>query len=103
MPNLTISIPHQLGREEARRRISEQVSRLQTQHGGMLERVEQSWQGDTLNFVVAAVGQSVSGTLRVYESSVDLDIALPWMLAMLAGTVKKQIETQGKKLLGYQG
>ena len=99
MPNLTMSIPHQLGRAEARRRISEQVTRLQTQHGGLLERVEQSWEGDTLNFVVAAVGQTVSGTLRVNENTVDLDIALPWMLSMLAGTVKKQIETQGHKLL----
>src|SRR5690242_13371350 len=99
MPNLTMSIPHHLGRAEARRRISEQAARLQTQHGGMLERVEQNWVGDTLNFVVAAIGQSVSGTLRVNESTVDLDIALPWMLAMLAGTVKKQIETQGHKLL----
>jgi putative polyhydroxyalkanoate system protein len=94
-----MSIPHQLGRDEARRRISEQVMRLQSQHGGMLERLEQRWEGDTLNFLMAAMGQSVTGTLRVLERSVDLDIALPWLLAMLAGSVKKQIETQGQKLL----
>ncbi len=102
MPNLTITIPHQLGREEAKRRITEQASQLQSQHGGMLERIEQRWDGDTLHFLVGAVGQSVSGTLRVAEQDVHLEVALPWMLALLAGTVKKQIERQGHKLLGHQ-
>jgi putative polyhydroxyalkanoate system protein len=98
-----MSIPHQLGRDEARRRISEQVSRLQSQHGSMLERLEQRWEGDTLHFLVAAMGQSVTGTLLVMDRTVDLDIALPWMLSMLASAVKSQIEQQGKKLLGYRG
>jgi putative polyhydroxyalkanoate system protein len=101
MPNLTISIPHQLGRAEAKRRIADQASQLQSQQGSMLERLEQRWEGDTLHFLVAAVGQSVSGTLHVTEQTVNLDIALPWILAMLAGTVKKQIEQQGRNLLGH--
>lgn len=103
MPNLTITIPHQLGRDEARRRIAEQASQLQGQHGGMLERIEQRWDGDTLHFLVGAVGQSISGTLRVAEQDVHLEVALPWMLALLAGTVKKQIERQGHKLLDHKG
>lgn len=103
MPNLTISIPHQLGRAEAKRRIAEQASHLQSQHSGLFERVEQRWDGDTLHFLVAAVGQSVSGTALITEQSVNLDIALPWLLSMLAGTVKKQIEQQGRNLLGHQG
>lgn len=103
MPNLTITIPHQLGREEARRRIGEQASRLQGQHGGLLERVEQRWEGDTLHFLVGAVGQSVTGTLRVEQQDVHLEVALPWMLSMLSGVVKQQIERQGRQLLGYKG
>lgn len=101
MPNLTISIPHQLGRAEAKRRIGEQASQLQSQHSSHFERVEQRWDGDTLHFLIAAVGQSVSGTAHVTEQTVNLDIALPWMLSLLAGTVKKQIEQQGHKLLGH--
>src|SRR5690349_2851246 len=103
MSNLTITIPHQLGREEAKRRIREQTSQLLGQPGGLLQRVEQRWEGDTLHFLVAAVGQSVSGTAQFTDRTVQLDIALPWMLAMLAGTMKKQIEQQGRKLLSHQG
>ncbi|HWG44401.1 MAG TPA: polyhydroxyalkanoic acid system family protein [Gemmataceae bacterium] len=101
MPNLTITIPHQLSKEEAKRRIGEQAATLQSQQGGMLERVEQRWDGDTLHFHVGAAGQSVSGSALFSDQSVHLDIALPWMLSLLAGTVKKQIEQQGHKLLGH--
>jgi hypothetical protein len=102
MSNLTITIPHQLGREEAKRRISEQTSQLLGQQGGLLERAEQRWEGDTLHFHVGAMGQSVSGTALFTDQNVHLDIALPWMLKVLAGGMKKQIEQQGRKLLGHK-
>jgi putative polyhydroxyalkanoate system protein len=102
MPNITISLPHQLGRAEAKRRIDELVSQLPGQSGGLLKGVEQHWDGDTLNFTVAAAGQSISGTALVAEQTVNLDIALPWMLSLLAGTVKKQVEQQARDLLGHR-
>ncbi len=103
MPNLTITIPHQLGLDEAKRRVREQADQLLGQQGGMLERVEQRWDGDTLHFHVGAVGQSVSGSAQFTQQNVQLDIALPWMLSLLAGSVKKRIEQQGHKLLGPPG
>ncbi|HTU89949.1 MAG TPA: polyhydroxyalkanoic acid system family protein [Gemmataceae bacterium] len=103
MPNLTISIPHQLGRAEAKRRLDELAANVQGQSGGMLQRVEQHWDGDTLHFQIAAAGQSISGTAQVAEQIVNLDIALPWILSMLAGTVKKQIERQAREVLEHRG
>jgi putative polyhydroxyalkanoate system protein len=100
MPNLTVSIPHQLSREEAKRRVEELVANLQRQYGGMAGRVEQSWTGDTMNFAVSAMGMSVTGEILVADDVVRLDVALPFALAMLAGNVKQQIEEEGRKLLG---
>jgi hypothetical protein len=100
MPNLTITIPHQLGLAEAKRRVGAHADQLLGQQGGLLERVEQRWEGDTLHFHVGAVGQAISGTALFTEQNVQLDIALPWMLSLLAGSVKKRIEQQGKNLLG---
>jgi hypothetical protein len=102
MPNLTITIPHQLGRAEAKRRIGEQASQLQSQHGGLFERFEQRWDSDTLHFHLTAAGQSVSGTALFTEQTVHLEVVLPWMLSMLAGVVKKQIEQRGRNLLGQR-
>jgi putative polyhydroxyalkanoate system protein len=100
MPNLTVSIPHQLSRQEAKRRVEELVANLQRQYGGMASRVEQSWNGDTMNFAVSAMGMSVTGEVLVADDVVRLDVALPFALAMLAGNVKQQIEEEGRKLLG---
>jgi putative polyhydroxyalkanoate system protein len=100
MPNLTVSIPHQLSRQEARRRVEELVANLQRQYGGMASRVEQNWTGDTMNFAVSAMGMSVTGEVVVADDVVRLDVALPFALAMLAGNVKQQIEEEGRKLLG---
>jgi putative polyhydroxyalkanoate system protein len=102
MPNLTISVPHQLGITEAKRRVDELASNVQGHSNGMLQRVEQHWDGDTLHFHIAAMGQSISGTAHVVEQTVNLDIALPWMLSLLAGTVKKQVEQQARDLLQHQ-
>jgi putative polyhydroxyalkanoate system protein len=102
MPNLTVSIPHQLPREEAKRRVEELVANLQRQYGGMASRVQQNWTGDTLNFAVSAMGVSVTGEVRVTDEAVHLEVVLPFALAMLAGGVKQQIEDEGRKLLSVR-
>jgi putative polyhydroxyalkanoate system protein len=102
MRNLTLSIPHQLGLVEAKRRIDELASNVEGHSGGMLHRVEQHWDGDILHFQIAAMGQSISGTAHVAEQIVNVDIALPWMLSLLAGTLKKQIEQQATDLLQHK-
>jgi hypothetical protein len=102
MPNLTMSIPHQLGRAEAKRRIQEQAAQAQQQYGNLLGQVNQRWTGDTLDFMVLAAGQSVTGQVTVEEQVVKVAIALPWMFALLASAVRQKVEHQGQLLLGHQ-
>jgi putative polyhydroxyalkanoate system protein len=99
MPNLTASIPHQLTRAEAKRRIQEQVGTLRRQHGTMFTDLKESWTGDRMNFSAAAMGQTISGHLTVNDQAVNVDIALPWILSMLAGAVKQRIAQQVKHVL----
>jgi predicted transcriptional regulator len=65
MQNLTVSIPHQLGRAEARRRIEEQIRQVRQQHGGFVSRLEETWTGDTLAFTAVVMAQRLTG--RVWE------------------------------------
>jgi putative polyhydroxyalkanoate system protein len=99
MPRLTVSVPHQLSRTEARRRILEGVEQLQARHGSALSRLEQRWTGDTLDFTVTALGQTLTGQVFVEEKEVRLEVVLPWMLAVLAGALKPQIEQKARKWL----
>jgi hypothetical protein len=99
MPNLTASIPHQLGREEAKRRIQEQIGAMRTQHGAMFSKLQETWNGDAMEFAATTMGQSVSGRLVVEESVLHVTVALPWMLSIMAGSIKHKLEEQGRQLL----
>lgn len=96
---ITISIPHQLGRAEARRRIETGfASMLQQLPGGGVAHQER-WEADRLNFSVAGLGQTVSGMVDVQDSAVTVQIDLPGVLGLLAGGLKGRLQKAGQKLL----
>jgi putative polyhydroxyalkanoate system protein len=100
MRNITVTIPHQLSKADAKLRIDELINRLQQQYGGSVSQMQKSWTGDTLAFSVTASGISLSGQVYVEDTLVRVEVPVPWALAMFAGSVKKQIEEEGRKLLG---
>lgn len=100
MPNLSISIPHQLDRAEARKRTQEWIDQYRQQYGGTLGHLQEHWNGDTMDFTFVAMGVPITGHAFVEDRAVRLEVELPWMLAMLAGGMKQSIEQQGRRLLG---
>jgi putative polyhydroxyalkanoate system protein len=100
MPNLSISIPHELTRAEAKRRIQEHLSEVQRQYGHILGPIHNQWNGDTLSFLVGPAGQSVSGKVYAEDHAVRVEVALPWMFALLTNAVKGTVEREGQRLLG---
>jgi putative polyhydroxyalkanoate system protein len=102
MPNFTMSIPHQLTRAEAKRRIQEGITQAQQHYGSVIGPVEQRWNGDTLDVTAGPLGQRVSGQIFVEDNVVRVEVALPWMLAMLAGTVRHHLEQRGRAALEHK-
>jgi putative polyhydroxyalkanoate system protein len=100
MPNLTMSIPHQLPRPEARQRVERLIADLKQQYGGTVGRLEERWTGDRLDFTISAMGISVPGHVDVEDQAVKVEVVLPLALAMLAGGVRQTIEQEGRKMLG---
>ncbi len=94
-----VSIPHQLGKEEALRRLQSGVGRLRSQFGDKLGTIEDTWTGDHADFRVSVLGQSVTGALDVMDNEVRVEVHLPWMLAMLAEKAKGLIQKQGTLML----
>jgi hypothetical protein len=96
---ISISIPHELGVAEARRRIETGFGRLEREISGGLAQVEKHWEGDRLLFTAKAMGQTVSGRLDVLERSIAMEIDLPAILAAIADTLKGRLKAQGRLLL----
>lgn len=97
--SITVHIPHQLGRVEARRRIetgfAKVVRQLPVGGGACSER----WDDDRLTFSVAAMGQTVGGSVEVFDAMVTMRFDLPGLLGLLAGGLKGRLEQAGRKLL----
>lgn len=100
MPHpLKVEIPHQLGRAEARRRIDNGFDSLVGQIPGHAGACTRRWEGDRLTFSVAAMGQTVSGTLDVLETAVAMEIELPGLLGQIASAFKGRLQKAGQLLL----
>ncbi|HVM22479.1 MAG TPA: polyhydroxyalkanoic acid system family protein [Sphingomicrobium sp.] len=95
---IDVDLPHGLGKDEARRRIANNVHKLQEHIPGGAE-VQSGWSGDQLNLDVAAMGQQVSATIEVMESKVHLRVLLPGMLGMFAGLIQGALQKKGHVLL----
>ena len=97
---ITISIPHRLAQDEARRRIRSGIADARRQFVGKLTQLDENWTTeDHLEFRLAAMGQPITGRLDVLPDAITLSIDLPWLLAMLADRIKPEVERRGRKLL----
>ncbi len=81
---LVVSIPHRLGKEEARRRIKSGLGGARANLGHVLHIQEETWSGDRVSFAISALGQHASGSLEVRERDVELTVTLPWLLHKFA-------------------
>ena len=96
---IRISIPHQLGRAEARRRIEAGFAKIVDVVPGGGAMQSQRWDGDELSFNLAAMGQTVSGVITVLDAEVAMSIELPGVLGMIAGGLKDRLRKVGQLLL----
>ena len=95
---IDVDLPHNLGKDEARRRIANNLHKLQEHIPGGA-RVKSGWTGDQLNLDVAAMGQTVAATIDIMENKVHLKVLLPGMLGMFAGVVQAALQRKGGALL----
>jgi putative polyhydroxyalkanoate system protein len=95
---IDVDLPHSLGKDEARRRIANNIHKLEEHIPGGAQ-VQSGWAGDQLNLDVAAMGQSVTATIDVMESKVHLKVLLPGMLGVFSGLIHGALQKKGHVLL----
>src|SRR5437588_8707130 len=95
---IEVDLPHNLGKDEARRRIANNIHKLEEHIPGGA-KVQSGWTGDQLNLGVQALGDSVQATIDVEETKVHLKVLLPGMLGMFAGPIQAALQHKGGVLL----
>jgi hypothetical protein len=96
---IVVDLPHQLGLEEAKRRIDSGMGRLGDHIPGGAARVEKSWTGDTMRLLVEAMGQEVRATMAVTATSVRLEVQLPPALSFFSGPIAALLRREGATML----
>ena len=96
---LTVTLPHQLGRAEARRRIEGGFAKIIHALPGSAGDFSERWDGDRLVFSAAAMGQTVAGVIDVGDAAVTMEIQLSGVLGLLASGLKGRLQKAGQLLL----
>lgn len=96
---IEVDLPHKLGKDEARRRIANNVHRLKDAIPGGATHIDSRWQGDELQLDITALGQTIAATIAVEETKVRLRLLLPPMLAMFARPIEAMLSSKGGDLL----
>jgi hypothetical protein len=96
---MQFDIPHRLGKAEAKRRIEAGIPKLERHIPGG-GTVQANWIGDDrLEMTVTAMGQRVAVDMVVEEAVVHASVAVPTMLAMMAGTISGFVQSSAEKML----
>ncbi len=97
---VTIMLKHDLGRDEARKRVEENFDKIKSAvANGALFRFQEDWSGDTLHFAAKGLGQNITGDIDIFDEHVRIIVTLPALLAGIAESIAGNVEKQGQILL----
>jgi hypothetical protein len=95
---IALDIPHSLGKDTVRQRLDGGIGKI----GRLIPgggQVQHSWDGDTMNFTVAAMGQEMRCAATVSDNNVHAVVDLPPMLALFADKVRSVLGAELPKLI----
>src|SRR5687768_14866023 len=95
---MQVDLPHQPGRDEARRRIANNVHKLTKYIIGGSE-ASSGCARDELTRTVAAKRQSIEAKIAVEEKVIHVRILLPPVLGMFAGPIEAMLRNRGSDVL----
>ncbi len=97
---IVVTISHQLGRDEAKRRVDGALGSIRDQLAAFASAIEYGWDGYRLEFGLTALRQRVSGRIDIEDRLVRVELGLPPWLDLFAKPVVNRIRRQGMRLLG---
>src|SRR6202035_527229 len=95
---LIVSIPHQLGREEATRRLKVGLTRAASSIP-VLKVGDERWEENRMLFRVRARGQAPGGHVDVADDHVRVEVMLPGLRQRFANVAQAAIKNRGNLLL----
>lgn len=99
MPKLNFKIPHSQSREDARHRLERFTDGLKSKFQGQVSDLEESWNGDHLNFGFKTFGIRIAGDITINDSDLDVCCDLPLTAMMFKGKIQSEVQQQLGRLM----
>jgi hypothetical protein len=101
---MRVSIPHTLGKDELRCRITARLGEAEDKAKGMLgslATVETTWtDADTLALMVSAMGYTIPCTATITDASLDFEVEIPAGAGFARRMIEAAVREKGEKLVG---
>ncbi|WP_026607367.1 polyhydroxyalkanoic acid system family protein [Methylocapsa acidiphila] len=97
--SIVVTVPHDLGLEKAKKRVSERIELLRRDYIDKLAYSEVAWTGDKADVRVVAFGQTVTAQLDVKPDSLRIEVQLPWVFALLADKIQGTLKSNAQDTL----
>lgn len=99
MPGSTVKVQHQLGKDEALRRIKGMLSGAQHADGSRISDLEETWTEDGGAYSFKVGGFKVSGTVEVTDTEVEIDLDYPMAARPFRSTIESTLRDRTQTLL----
>ena len=96
---VAVTVPHRLGREEAKRRLADGLQHVAEQIASAHASLDYDWEEYRINFSVTAMRQRLEGHTDVEDEFIRISIHLPFLLRMLADPIASRVESDTELLL----
>ena len=90
--NLVITARHALGIAGVKAKVSERFGVLKNTYMDRIGAAELAWDGEVGHAWATALGQKGTAVVTAGEQDLRIEIALPWLLAPMAGMLQAIIE-----------
>ena len=95
---MRIAVPHNMTREQARRRVDQRLQNLLGQFGHHAEEMKHDWNGDTLHFKGKAKGMKVEGTVEITDAAMIVDAKLPLLAMAFEGRIREAVQKEADQM-----
>jgi hypothetical protein len=100
MPSVNITVPHQLGQDEATERLKKKHAEIKQQHTYTVTNLTETWTTPhSMEFAFSVYGFSLTGSVLSLVDSVAISVDLPFAAMIMKNTIKSQIKKELMQVL----
>jgi Putative polyhydroxyalkanoic acid system protein (PHA_gran_rgn) len=99
MPSVQLTIPHQLGQEEALARLKGLLAKVKNRYQNQISDLQESWNDNVVDFSFKTYGFGISGQMAVEPADVRFDAKVPMAAMMFKGKIEQTLRDEITRVL----